>query len=193
MKNCNLLLISMATLLAIACNNPAKQQAGPAIDTSAGKRDTSYGSTHDLVDKTTASRWIKAYDSVWNTISPDTTYRTNFFTVRTQDVVWSMGVDTSWRHVANDSNLHPFMRITFGYDAGTKQIKAFFQPVANVVTNKKGQIIAAGIPLYFDKHGKIKIHNHDSTGTSHSITDEPGDYVADLNTPCPPMCNQDIK
>lgn len=190
MKNFSILLISAATLLTIACNTPAKQEAASGADSTAGKKDTTYGSTHDLVDKTTASRWIQSYDSLWKTISPDTTYRTNFFTVRTQDVVWSMGIDSSWRRVANDSNLHPFMRITFGYNAASKQIKAFFQPVDSVVVSKKGQILSAGIPLYFDKDGKIKNNGH--RGASQPITDEPGDYVADLNTPCPPMCNQEI-
>lgn len=191
MKNVFLLLTGMAVFLMVACNTATQPSNASAPLSSSDENDTTFGLTRDLIDTATANSWVRSYDSLWKHNTPDTIYKTNFFTVRTQDVIWSMGTDSTMRQIHKPHNLHPFMRVTFGYNPKTKQMKAFFQAVDSVTTNKSGNITSAGIPLYFDKNGKIKKRKWKGPDAGKLTDDKTGDFVADLNTPCPPMCNQE--
>jgi len=147
-------------------------------------------STKDFVSKTTAHKWRKAYDSLWRSMGNGLPVPLSYFTIRSQDLLCAMGMDTAWQY----KTAHKYIRLTIGYSDSLKQLKAYIQPVvdADIINknnpfpagkalffNKKGQIVDS-LGNYIDKDGHIKIKRND--------TDPIDLFVGDLNTPCPSTC-----
>jgi hypothetical protein len=148
--------------------------------------------------------WVKNYKKMWDAIADkDAALKDNrlkSFTIKSQDVLNAMGIDSSWKYITKLR----YLRLTLGYDGLNKTMKAFIQPVVNVNLKGRGPF-PAGTALFFNIKGQIV----DSTGRrvdtismTHSFTrmkagkaniqaktSTGGDvYVADLSTPCPNTC-----
>ncbi len=146
-------------------------------------------STQDFVSKARANRWSHNYDTLWKSIGHGTPVPLHYFTIRTQDLLCAMGIDTAWQY----KTAHRYIRLTIGYSDSLKQLKAYIQPVINADLRSKGNPFPAGTALFFNKKGQIV----DSVGNwidknGHIIKrngDDPIDlFVGDLNTPCPATC-----
>ncbi|THU31522.1 hypothetical protein FAM09_28265 [Niastella caeni] len=191
MKNLTPMLSTLLLVIAsIACNNDPGHAAKINSITAT---DTAYGNTAaDLVDSATAAKWHNAYNNMWARFNiNDTVPKVQFYTVRTQDVVWAMGLDTNWtalKTLTKNESLHRFMRITLGYDSSIMQMKVYIQPLTGVTVDSSGKLTSSGTALYFNNKGKIKAYGSTSKHIQGDPADD-GDNVADLTTPCPPLCN----
>jgi hypothetical protein len=159
--------------------------------------------TLNFAPRDSSRAWVKNYKTIWQTIVPEDLKLADSlpqsFTIKSQDVLNAMGIDTSWKYVTKLR----YIRLTLGYDAVNKSMKAFIQPVVNV--NLKEKPFTAGTALFFDIGGKIVDsagHRIDSLDTPYfapgmkagKIRRKPGTrdgggvYVGDLSTPCPNTC-----
>jgi len=146
--------------------------------------------THDFVSKVKAHKWTHAYDSLWTRIGNGLPIPLHYFTIRSQDLLCAMGIDTAWQYQTG----HMYIRLTIGYSDSLKQLKAYIQPVVDVNLSNKNNPFPAGKALFFNKKGQIV----DSLG---NLIDKNGHiigkslrnvkdslFVGDLNTPCPATC-----
>ncbi|SFW66747.1 hypothetical protein [Chitinophaga sancti] len=195
-----LLSVLIALISATSCHHDQSNASLKATQTDP-TNTSSYGSLIDLVHSDTAAMWHENLDSIWEKALPqDTTDKVQYFTVRSQDLLWGMGLDTSNKGldsmlkkysiaIGNDS-VRRFVRITLGYDNIQKRLKAFIQPVYDV--QMVGDSIAnAGTACYFDSNGKIICNGLGLPGShlkSEKLAGSNNSYVGDLNSPCPPIC-----
>jgi hypothetical protein len=151
-------------------------------------------STTSFVTKDTSIKWVNNYQQIWNNIQdsihqgPKHKYGLplQFFTVRSQDLLWAMGIDTAWQYKTK----YRYVRVSIGYSGLLKELKAFVQPVDSVNL----AIGYAGRALFFNSKGQIIDKNGNIIGKDGRVIGKqafnPGDslFVADLNTPCPATC-----
>ncbi|TDX00901.1 hypothetical protein EDB95_1930 [Dinghuibacter silviterrae] len=187
---------AFAFVAALACTNGCRPSAG-----NSEPKHLEYGDSIPL------SQLLKPYDSANAWMCYYNGFRArhpevrdsifDFCTIRTRDVLLSMGLDSATVALVGDKikfgkdTVARFMRISVGYDTVTSKLRVFFQPVKHVKFDSSGNITDPGTAYYFDSTGKIfhraipfncgagKRRNNDTTA-----------FVADLNTPCPPACNQ---
>ncbi|MDB5211017.1 MAG: hypothetical protein JWQ30_1844 [Sediminibacterium sp.] len=113
----------------------------------------------------------------------------NYFTISREDFLQAIQIDTS---VAPIQSVYNFVRGSIGYDASAKKMHIFFSPVDSAVANSQGFITSPGHIVYLRGH-----YNNLDRQTGLQIPgnigdkDGDGDYVLDLNAPCPTTCNPD--
>ena len=156
--------------------------------------------TFDFEHRDSAVKWVDNLKEKWAQITGKDAALSKsmpeYFTIKSQDVLSAMGVDTAWKYVTKLR----YMRVTLGFDKRNNTVKAFIQPVVNVDFKKTDN--PAGTALFFNKHGQIvnakgeiidslkapwsaspmKIAKQRIKGSEDSV------YVADLSTPCPNTC-----
>lgn len=152
-------------------------------------------STQDFVPQAKADRWSHNYDSLWRSMGTGHPVPLHYFTIRTQDLLCAMGIDTAWQYQTTQR----YIRLTIGYSDSLQQLKAYIQPVINVDLQSKSNPFPAGKALFFNKEGKIV----DSLGNlvdkyghiviksnvgGNNLKDTMTVFVGDLNTPCPSTC-----
>ncbi|MDP9048052.1 MAG: hypothetical protein M3N14_07935 [Bacteroidota bacterium] len=159
--------------------------------------------TLNFENRDSSQVWVKNYKKIWNAIVDKDAKlkddRPKSFTIKSQDVLNAMGIDSSWKYITKLR----YLRLTLGYDGVNKTMKAFIQPVVNVNLKGKGPF-PAGTALFFNIRGQIV----DSTGKKidtlsmssafagmkagkskiKTRASDTGVYVADLSTPCPNTC-----
>jgi len=150
--------------------------------------------TTNFVSTRESAVWVDHYRHMWDKmmdslhVTPRHKYGLplQFFTVRSQDLLCAMGIDTAWQY----KTAYPYVRISIGFSDSLKQLKAFVQPVDSVDLLKGN----AGHALFFNKKGAIVDSHGNLIGRDgHIISKKPENnqdslFVADLNTPCPSTC-----
>ncbi|OCX52145.1 hypothetical protein BEL04_11675 [Mucilaginibacter sp. PPCGB 2223] len=145
---------------------------------------------HDFVPRSTAHKWTKSYDSLWTIMGNGVPVPLKYFTVRSQDLLCAMGIDTAWQY----QTAHRYIRLTIGYSDSLKQLKAYIQPVVDADITSKSSPFPAGRALFFNKKGQIvdslgnRIDKNGHIIQSNSMPDSLALFVGDLNTPCPATC-----
>jgi hypothetical protein len=151
-------------------------------------------STQNFVRRDTAHMWAMNFKHKWDTLTnkPKGNVPIKYFTIRSQDVLCAMGIDTAWQY----ETAYRYVRINVGYNMATQELKAYIQPVKDVdLSNPTNPF--AGTGLFFNKKGQIvdSLGNLlDKNGRPHKIkmvgktVPDTAVYVADLNTPCPSTC-----
>jgi hypothetical protein len=153
--------------------------------------------SQNFVPLDTAKKWVRNYDTIWKLVMDkfghpkDSIPPLHYFTIRSQDVLCAMGIDTSWK----SETKHRYIRISLGYSTALNQLKAFVQPVQDVDLTRPNPF--AGKQLFFNKKGEVidtagnpvgKEHAIANRKTKHGDTDTLTLFVGDLNTPCPATC-----
>jgi len=158
--------------------------------------------TLNFEQRDSSRMWVANYKKLWEKIAGTDAAlkddRPKSFTIKSQDVLNAMGIDSSWKTVTKLR----YLRLTLGFDATNKTMKAFIQPVVNVDLKGKGPF-PAGRALFFNIKGQIVDSagkRIDSLSMGHSfagmmagktrirVSSDSGLYVADLSTPCPNTC-----
>lgn len=151
-------------------------------------------SNQSFVRRDTAHMWAMNFKHTWDTLmkAPKDKAPIKYFTIRSQDVLCAMGIDTAWQN----ETIYRYVRVNIGYDTTNRELKAYIQPVKDVdLSNPTNPF--AGTGLFFNKKGQIvdSLGNIlDKNGRPHKIkmvgktASDTEVYVADLNTPCPSTC-----
>lgn len=111
----------------------------------------------------------------------------NYFTISRQDFLQAIQIDIS---VAPIQSVYSFVRGYIGYDSSAKKMHIFFTPVEGAVADSLGNITAPGHAIYLS--GRYK-NTDRQTGIqipgNMGDKDDEGEYLLDLNAPCPTTCN----